>query len=152
MAHWGLLPKQIVDLSEDELEALEYAFLLYERRAIENWSDLIGGLTGTSWPVDSLLDKVENPELLVEKRFTWSLRPPRKRVSAPLSLVLAGQELLDQLKKQAHSLEQKDRANPAVLSRPVKGMLKKGEKIEVIELGTKSKEEFLRFVQNHNLG
>jgi len=150
MAHWGLLPSQVEGLSEDEIEVLEYSYLLYERRNVETLSDIIGSLTGTSWPVESLVDGVGNPDLLTEKRFTWSLRPPRKRLSSPLTLVVAGSPLLEQLRVQAGKLEGQERENPAILSRP-KG-LKKDEKIEIVELGTKSKDEFLSFVRANNLG
>ena len=151
MAHWGLLPSQVEALSEDDIEVLEYSYLLYERRNVETLSDIIGSLTGTSWPVESLVEGLGNPDLLTEKRFTWSLRPPRKRLSSPLTLVVAGSPLLEQLKSQASKLEGQDRANPAILSRP-QGMLKKDEKIEIVELGTKPKEEFLSFVRSNNLG
>lgn len=152
MAHWGLLPKQVAELSEDEFEALEYSYLLYERRNVETLSDIIGSLTGTSWPVESLTGVGPNPDLLVDKRFTWALRPPRKRISSPLSLVVAGSSLLEQLRAQASKLENQNRENPAILSRPEGILDKKGEKIEIVELGTKSKEEFLNFVRSNNLG
>lgn len=150
MAHWGLTPKEVGGLSDAEIEVLEYSFLLYERRQAETLSDLIGSLTGTSWPVESLLNEV-NPDLQ-KPRFTWSLRPPRQRVSAPLTVVMAGGQLIADLKKQASAINLKHRENPAVLSRPVGNLIKKGEKIEIVELGMKSKEEFLGFIRSHNLG
>jgi hypothetical protein len=151
MAHWGLLPSQVAELSEDDVEALEYSYLLYERRNVETLSDIIGALTGTSWPIENLLEGAGNPDLLVDKRFTWSLRPPRKRLSSPLTLVVAGNPLLEHLRSQASKLERQDSDNPAILSHP-RGMLNKEEKIEIVELGTKSKEEFLSFVRANNLG
>lgn len=149
MAHWGMKPKEVGELSEDDLEALEYSFLLYERRQAETLSDIIGSLTGTSWPVEALLN--EGNKDLEKPQFTWSLRPPRNRISSPLTLVMAGSQLIKELKKQASAINLKHRENPAILSRP-RNLIKKDEKIEIIELGTKSKEEFLGFIRAHNLG
>lgn len=142
-------PKEVGELSEADLEAMEYSFLLYERRQAETLSDIIGSLTGTSWPIETLLN--DGKKDLEKPQFTWSLRPPRQRISSPLTLVVAGGQLIKELKKQAGALNLKNRANPAVLSRPG-DLIKKGEKIEIVELGTKSKEEFLGFVRAHNLG
>lgn len=152
MAHWGLLPSQVEGLGDEEIEVLEYSYLLYERRNVETLSDIIGSLTGTSWPVEALVNGVGNPDLLTDKqRFTWSLRPPRKRLASPLTLVVAGSPLLEQLRAQAGKLEGDERENPAILSRP-RELKKKDEKIEIIELGTRSKDEFLSFVRSNNLG
>jgi hypothetical protein len=65
---------------------------------------------------------------------------------------MAGGQLIADLKKQASAINLKNRENPAILSRPVGDLLKKGEKIEIVELGMKSKEEFLGFIRSHNLG
>jgi hypothetical protein len=143
MTHWRLTPSQLKELSEDELEVMSFGFRLCEKRNLENMSDLIGTLTGTSWSVDGLTSE-EKPDLK-EKEFTWSKRPPRQRISLPLSLVIGGNKVLDHVKAQAHKVKEQAKEDPSVMSLPSATVLKDSE---VVDMSNVSKEEFLSFFEN----
>lgn len=143
MTHWRLTPSQLKELSEEELEVMSFGFRLCEKRNLENMSDLIGTLTGTSWSVDGLTSK-EKPDLK-EKEFTWSKRPPRQRISLPLSLVIGGNKVLDHVKAQAHKVKEQAKEDPSVMSLPSATVLKDSE---VVDMSNVSKEEFLSFFEN----
>lgn len=143
MTHWRLTPSQLKELSEEELEVMSFGFRLCEKRNLENMSDLIGTLTGTSWSVDGLTSK-EKPDLK-EKEFTWSKRPPRQRISLPLSLVIGGDKVLEHVKAQAHKVKEQAKEDPSVMSLPSATVLKDSE---VVDMSNVSKEEFLSFFEN----
>jgi hypothetical protein len=143
MTHWRLTPSQLKELSEDELEVMSFGFRLCEKRNLENMSDLIGTLTGTSWSVDGLTSE-EKPDLK-EKEFTWSKRPPRQRISLPLSLVIGGDKVLEHVKAQAHKVKEQAKEDPSVMSLPSATVLKDSE---VVDMSNVSKEEFLSFFEN----
>lgn len=142
MAHWKLLPSQLKELSDEELEIMSFSFRLYEKRNIENLSDIIGTLTGTSWSVEGLTSEV-NPDLK-DTEFTWSKRPERQRISMPLSLVIGGNKVLDHVKSQAYKVKEKRKENPSILSLPSNSVL---ENAEIVDLSQASKEEFLAFFE-----
>lgn len=137
-----MTPKQIKELDDEEIDALTFSLRLYEKRQLENLSDLIGMLTGTSWSVDALTAD-DNPELEGEG-FTWSKRPERQRVSLPLSVVIGGNKIFEHVKKVATDMKAKARQDPSIISLPSASMLKDAE---VVDLSKASKEEFLKFAQ-----
>jgi hypothetical protein len=143
MTHWRLTPSQLKELSEDELEVMSFGFRLCEKRNLENMSDLIGTLKGNSWSVDGLTSE-EKPDLK-EKEFTWSKRPPRQRISLPLSLVIGGDKVLEHVKAQAHKVKEQAKEDPSVMSLPSATVLKDSE---VVDMSNVSKEEFLSFFEN----
>ena len=101
MAQWKLTPKQLNELSDEDIDIMMLSHRMSEKRSLESFSDIIGTLTGTSWPVESLID---NPEAELEESlkyggFTWKKRPPRQRVSLPLTLVVGGNKVLEHVKK-----------------------------------------------------
>jgi hypothetical protein len=129
-----------MELSDEELDALSMSFRLYEKRWLENISDLIGSLTGTSWSVDALT--ADSAEELEVGGFTWKLRPERLRVSLPLSVVVGGNKVVEHVKKVALDMKSKARKDPSVMSLPSSSLLKDAE---VVDLSKASKEEFLKF-------
>lgn len=144
MAHWKLTPKQVSKLTDDELYTMVTAFRMYEKRGLESLSDLIGTLTGTSWSVDALVSTPEDEmKEMQQDGFKWSLRPPRQRVSLPLSLVVGGNKVLEHVKKVAATM--KDKAGSSIISLPRGGLLKGAE---VVDLGRVSKDQFLKFAQH----
>ena len=60
MAHWGKDPKEIQTYSEEELEAMEQAFLLYEKRQTETFESIAGSMLGTTWDVEQLMASATN--------------------------------------------------------------------------------------------
>lgn len=147
LAHWRLTPKQVTELSEDELDTLNMSYRLYEKRWLESFSDLIGTLTGTSWSVDALT--ADSAEELEDEGFTWKLRPERQRVSLPLTLVVGGNKIMDHVKKVASDMKAKLRRDPSILSLPSSSMLTEAE---VVDLSKVSKEEFLKIAQSVKRG
>ena len=143
MTHWRLTPKQLEKLTEDELEVMSIGFRLCEKRNLENLSDLIGTLLGSSWSVDALTSE-EKPNL-EDKKFSWSKRPPRHRISLPLSLVIGGNKIMDHVKKQAMSIKAKEKDDPSILSLPSASVLKD---TEVVNMSHATKEEFLNLFEN----
>jgi len=139
LAHWRLTPKQISKLSEDELDTLNLSYRLYEKRWLENLSDLIGSLTGTSWPVEALTEDSVTPDTA---GFSWNKRPPRQRVGLPLTLVVGGSKVMDHVKKIAMDMKSKERADPSALTLPPASFL---QNTEVVDLSKVSKDEFLKF-------
>jgi len=138
MAHWRLKPQEVKKLSFDDLELMEFSYLMYERRLSETLDNLIGSNLGTSWPM-SILDKEKD---LTKDVFTWSLRKREPKVNLPLTLALTqNPKFMEEIKKAASDLKMRHRRDPSVLSLP-KGDLLKGS--EVIDLSTVSKEEFLQ--------
>lgn len=129
-----------MQLDEEELDALNLSFRLYEKRWLENISDLIGSLTGTSWSVDALT--ADSAEELEEEGFTWKLRPERQRVSLPLSVVVGGNKIVEHVKKVALDMKSKARRDPSIMSLPSSSLLKDAD---VVDLSKASKEEFLKF-------
>lgn len=129
-----------MELEDDELDTLNLSFRLYEKRWLENISDLIGSLTGTSWSVDALT--ADSAEELEEEGFTWKLRPERQRVSLPLSVVVGGNKIVEHVKKVALDMKSKARRDPSIMSLPSSSLLKDSE---VVDLSKASKEEFLKF-------
>lgn len=143
LAHWRLTPKQITELSDEELDTLNVSYRLYERRWIETLSDLIGSLTGTSWSVDALTAEANNSDL-EDFGFTWRKRPERQRVSLPLTLVVGGNKVMEHVKKMALDMKAKERRDPSVLSLPSSVMLRDAE---IVDLSKASKDEFMRFAR-----
>lgn len=141
LAHWRMTPKQLMDLSEDDLETLNMSYRLYEKRWLESLSDLIGSLTGTSWSVDALTADPINTDL-EDFGFTWKKKPERQRVSLPLTLVVGGNKILEHVKKVASDMKSKERRDPSVLSSPSSSFIKDAE---VVDLSKVSKEDFLNF-------
>lgn len=141
MAHWRKTPKEMAELSGDEIEVMDYGLALYERRWMEQLSDLFGTLLGASWSVDSLLADRKVEKLSVEKQFTWQLRPERKRISLPLTTALAP-ESMKQLKAAALAMQMADRATPSVINVPANSFF---TNTEIVDLSLASKDEFLRF-------
>lgn len=140
LAHWRLTPKQINELSEDELDTLNLSYRVYEKRWLENLSDLVGSLTGTSWSVDALTeDSVGSPS--DDVRFTWSQRPARQRVSLPLTVVVGGNKIMEHVKKVAMDMKSKERKDPSALTLPPASFLRD---TEVVDLSKVSKDEFLK--------
>jgi hypothetical protein len=142
LAHWRLTPKQLAELSEDDLDVMNVGYRLYERRWVETLSDLIGALTGTSWSVDALTEE-QGPET-DEVGFTWRKRPERQRVSLPLTLVVGGNKVMEHIKKIASDMKAKSRRDPSILSLPSSSMLRDAE---VVDLSKVSKEEFIKFAK-----
>jgi len=142
LAHWRLTPKQLAELSEDDLDAMNVGYRLYERRWVETLSDLIGALTGTSWSVDALTE--EQGSETDEVGFTWRKRPERQRVSLPLTLVVGGNKVMEHVKKIASDMKAKARRDPSILSLPSSSMLKDAE---VVDLSKVSKDEFIKFAK-----
>lgn len=140
LAHWRLTPKQITEISEDDLDVLSLSYRMYEKRWLESLSDLIGTLTGTSWSVEALTE----PALDDDVGFTWKLRPDRQRVSLPLTLVVGGNKIMDHVKKIALDMKSKTRQDPSIMSLPSSSLLKNAE---VVDLSKVSKEEFLSFAR-----
>jgi len=145
MSHWRLTPKQMSELSDEDVDVMSFSYRLHEKRQLESLSDLIGTLTGTSWSVDSLtMTPEEELEAEVEKSgFTWSLRPPRQRVSLPLSIVVGGNKILDHVKKVASNMREK--RDSTIVSLPSASFLKGAE---IVDLGKVSKDQFLRYARH----
>jgi len=137
-----MTPKQLTELSEDEIETLNFSYRLYEKRWLESFSDLIGSLTGTSWSVDSLTADPVNSDL-EDFGFTWKKRPERQRVSLPLTVVM-NEKVLEHVKKAAFDLKSKDRKDPSILGLPSSSMLKNAE---VVDLSRVPKEDFIMFAR-----
>jgi hypothetical protein len=148
LAHWRLTPKQISELSDDEISTLNISYRLYERRWLESLSDLIGGLTGTSWSVDALTAEPVNTDL-EDFKFTWKKRPDRARVSLPLTVVVGGNKILEHVKKVASDIKAKERHDPSILSLPSSNLL---HDAEVVDLSKVPKEEFIKFAKGINNG
>ena len=142
LAHWRLTPKQLKELSEDDLDVMNVGYRLYERRWVETLSDLIGALTGTSWSVDALTE--EQGSELDEVGFNWKLRPDRQRVSLPLTLVVGGNKVMDHVKKMASDMKAKSRRDPSIISLPSASLLKDAE---IVDLSKVTKDEFMRFAK-----
>lgn len=143
LAHWRLTPKQLNELSEDDLDVMNVGYRLYERRWVETLSDLIGSLTGTSWSVDALTGDEQGSEL-DEVGFTWKQRPDRQRVSLPLTLVVGGNKVMEHVKKMASDMKAKSRRDPSILSLPSASLLKDSE---IVDLSKVSKDEFIKFAK-----
>jgi hypothetical protein len=137
-----MTPKQLMKLTEDEIETLNLSYRLYERRWLESLSDLIGSLTGTSWSVDSLTAPPVNTDL-EDYSFTWKKRPERLRVSLPLTLLMRD-KVLEHVKKVAFDMKSKERKDPSILSLPSSSMLKN---TEIVDLSRVPKEEFIMFAR-----
>jgi len=142
MAHWRLTPKQISEVSDEDLDTLTMSYHLYEKRWLESLSDLIGTLTGTSWSVAALTSDV-NPDL-EDSGFTWKKRPERQRVSLPLTTVVGGNKVIEHVKKVAQDMKAKTKKDPSILSLPSSSLL---ENSEVVDLSKVSKQEFLKFAR-----
>ena len=148
LAHWRMTPKQLKELSEDDLDTLNMSYRLYEKRWLESLSDLIGTLTGTSWSVDALTaDPTTTTNDLEDFGFTWKKKPERQRVSLPLTLVVGGNKILEHVKKVAADMKSKERRDPSVLSLPSSSILKDAD---VVDLSKVSKDEFLKFAKRIN--
>lgn len=147
LAHWRMTPKQLKELSEDDLDTLNMSYRLYEKRWLESLSDLIGTLTGTSWSVDALTAEPTTTNDLDDFGFTWKKKPERQRVSLPLTLVVGGNKILEHVKKIATDMKSKERRDPSVLSLPSSSILKDAE---VVDLSKVSKDEFLKFANRIN--
>lgn len=143
MAHYRLLPSQVKELTDDELEAMAIGYRLYEKRNIESLSDLIGSLTGTVWNADALTSDSKKDDLDTY-RFTWKKRPDRKRISLPLTVVVGGNKVMEHVKKVALEMKAKERKDPSILSLPSSTML---HNAEVVDLSRVAKEEFIRFAK-----
>ena len=145
MAHWKLTPKQLNELSDEEIDLMVFSHRLHEKRGMESLSDLIGTLTGTSWPVESLTSSPEDEmeESMKYGGFTWTKRPPRQRVSLPLTLVVGGNKVLEHVKKAAFSM--KDKADSTIVSLPSASFLKGAQ---VVELGKLPKDQFLKYARH----
>lgn len=143
LAHWRLTPKQITDLSDEDLDTLNVSYRLYERRWIETLSDLIGSLTGTSWSVDALTAD-SSPSDIEDFGFTWKQRPERQRVSLPLTLVVGGNKVMEHVKKMASDMKAKERRDPSILSLPSSSMLRDAE---IVDLSKASKDDFMKFAK-----
>jgi hypothetical protein len=137
-----MTPKQLKELSEEDLDTLNMSYRLYEKRWLESLSDLIGTLTGTSWSVDALTAEETANNDLEDFGFTWKKKPERQRVSLPLTLVVGGNKILEHVKKVATDMKSKERRDPSVLSLPASSILKDAE---VVDLSKVSKDEFLKF-------
>lgn len=143
MAHWRLTPQQIKELSPEDVEVMEFAYSMYDRKQTESLNDIIGSLTGTSWSVDGVLaEEQENAE---EPKFTWKLRPERSRVSIPLSLVIGGNKVMEHVKKAAQAVRSASRRDASILSLPRSELLKNAE---VVDLSKASKEDFLKMASS----
>jgi len=147
LAHWRMTPKQLKELSEEDLDTLNMSYRLYEKRWLESLSDLIGTLTGTSWSVDALTAEPTTTNDLDDFGFTWKKKPERQRVSLPLTLVVGGNKILEHVKKIATDMKSKERRDPSVLSLPSSSILKDAE---VVDLSKVSKDEFLKFANRIN--
>ncbi len=141
LAHWRLTPKQLKELSEEDLDVLNMSYRLYEKRWLESFSDLIGSLTGTSWSVDSLTADPVNTDL-EDFGFTWRKKPTQQKIALPLTLVVGGNKILENVKKAAFSMKQNRRKDPSILNVATEDMLKEAE---VIDLSKVSKKDFLNF-------
>lgn len=113
---------------------------MQEHRQAELLTDIFGLLLGASWPVNALAPDDETPEGLREPEFTWELRNKVDRISTPLATILGGENFMKHIKQVAMSRKWAKRDNPAILNVPEKEFMKGSE---VVELGSKSKDEFL---------
>ncbi len=141
MAHYRLTVDQVKQLKGQDLEAMEFAFLVYERRQAETLTDLVGSQLGTLWSIDSLMGQAPKEE----DRFTWSLREQPRKLSTPLTTVIAsgaGIKFMDQLKKMASKSQLRTRHDPSIYKLPKKGFL---DGCEVVDLSKVSKDQFLKF-------
>lgn len=122
------------------------AYRLYERRNLESLSDLVGTLTGTSWAVDALTQTPEDEakEALQKGMFNWSKRPPRQRISLPLTVVVGGAKVIEHVKKTAATM--KENSSSTIISLP-RGQFLKGAE-EIIDLAKVPKAEFLKYARH----
>lgn len=140
MAHWRKTPEEIKVLSDQDLEIMEFSFLLLERRQTETYENLVGGMLGTSWDAKMIMGG-DSPAVSGED-FTWSLRPPRPRVFLPLTVALTqNPKFGEHLKQLASSAVNRVRENKSVLDTPAWYTKKE----ELVDLSYLSKEEFLRY-------
>jgi len=145
MAHWRLTPSQIRELTDDELETMESAFLLQERRQSETLDSVVGSLLGVTWDVNSLLGSKDGNQDV--KAFTWSLRHRTQKVVVPLAASLTqNPKFFEQLKAKASSLKWSNRENAAILDTP-KWLNDKNRKYEIVDLSEKTREEFLEYAR-----
>lgn len=142
MAHWRKTPEEMRNLSSSDLEAMEFAFLLLERRQSETLDNLIGTTLGSSWDAQALMGGVEPPKGRGRKEFTWSLRTRAPKVHLPLALALTqNPKFMQQLKQMASSAVNTAREDPSVVDAPSWFT----RKSELVDLSYAPKEEFLKF-------
>jgi len=142
MAHWRLTPLQMKDLSPQELEAMEFSFLLLERRNAEILDNLIGGMLGTTWDAAALMGGDKDSKGSGGKKFTWEFRTKKPKVNLPLALALTqNPKFMEHLKKLASSAVNTAREEPSMVDAP-KWLDRKKE--EIVDLSYAPKAEFLK--------
>jgi len=128
-------------LSSEDLEAMEFSFLLLERRNSETLDNLISGMLGTTWDAKSLLGG-NKEDLKEDKKFTWEYRDKRPKVLMPLVLSLTqNPKFMEHLKKLASTAVNVKREDPSVVDAP-RWVNRKKE--EVVDLSFAPKDAFLK--------
>jgi|APGre2960657505_1045072.scaffolds.fasta_scaffold18592_3 hypothetical protein len=139
MAHWRKTPDEIKKLTSSDLELMEFAFLLLERRNSETTDNIFGTMLGTSWDAESLLGKEANSKT----DFTWAYRRRKPKVFLPVVTALnQNPKFSSYLKQMASSAVNNEREDPSVISAPTWADRKTQE---FVDLSTVSKEEFKKF-------
>jgi hypothetical protein len=144
MAHWRKTPEEMRALSSDDLEVMEFAFLLLERRQSETLDVLFGNTLGTSWDAATVMGQQTKEEKKKKpaKAFTWSYRKKQPRVYLPLTMALTQDPKFHQnLKRMASQALNEARENPSVVDTPTW----MSKKTEVVDLSYVPKEEFIKF-------
>jgi len=148
MAHWGKTPSEVRELSEGDLEAMEYAFLLLEKRQSETFETLLGATLGTTWDVDNLLSVKKDTQKKNEtvEPFTWALRKKPEKVFSPLVLFLTqNPKLMQQLQGMATDVRNQLRKDPSILNVPQWYEKMDKNTVELVDLGALPKEQFLQW-------
>lgn len=150
MAHWQKDPREIQKYSEDELDAMEQAFLLLEKRQTETLETIIGSMLGTTWDVDALLASAtakKGKHRGEEPQVTWSRRDKKDKLFVPLVFFMTqNTKLMKQLQTMATDAKKATVRDPSIINVPTwYTKSKKEEEVEMIDLSESSKEDFLRW-------
>jgi len=143
MAHWRKTPREMRDIPPEDLELMEFSFLLLERRQSETLDHLLGSTLGTSWDAGALMGRHEEEKAKrSKKRFDWSLRKKPPRVHLPLTTVVTQDPKFNQhLKEMASKAMNQARENPSIVDAP-KWVDKRDE---VVDLSYVPKDVFLKY-------
>lgn len=137
-AHWRKTPAEIEEISESDLEFMEYSYTLLERRQAETQESVIGPMLGATWDVADVLGG--EGQRADDTSFTWSLRTRRPKIHLPVTAALTqNPKFFEMLKASAAKERLKGRQDASVLNKPL--WVKKDE---YVDLSNSPKEEFLR--------
>ncbi len=137
-----MTPKQLSELSDNDIYVMSESFYLYERKKLESATELLGPLLGASWSVDALTQ--EDSIAKDDDSFKWKLKPDNKRVSLPLSLVIGGGKVLEHVKKVASEMKLASRKDPSIMNLPKSGFI---ENYNIVDLSKVPKKDFIKFAK-----